>query len=179
MRIFVAVCLIFLILSLNNFAYAETTSSVSPSLVQKIEYELAYPGILPDNPLYIFKAARDKMVGFLINDPSKKAEFDLLTSDKRFYAAVFLVDKDKDALAISTLSKGNNYFEDAITKSNEAKTKGIDTKQLTQRLLLSSLKHQEVVKLLDKKIEKEYKQALEDEGRRVERYIKTVSSMQK
>src|SRR5436190_18380171 len=80
----------------------------------EVEYELSYPGVLPDNPLYLIKAARDRMVSFLITDPIKKIEFNLLTSDKRIYASKLLSDKGKFDLAISTLSKSNNYLEISV-----------------------------------------------------------------
>ena len=49
-------------------------------------YLLPYPGMLPDNPLYMLKAMRDRVINFLIADSQKKAEFYLLQSDKRLNA---------------------------------------------------------------------------------------------
>ena len=80
----------------------EATQSSQPEID---EYPLPYPGILPDNPLHFLKALRDRIILMLMSDPVKEAEFNLLTSDKRIYAAQLLADKGKGQLSISTLSK--------------------------------------------------------------------------
>src|SRR3989344_991141 len=85
-------------------------------LVQKVEYYLPYPGILPDSPLYKVKALRDRISLWLITDPGKKAEKELLLADKRIGAAVALVDGGKDELAVSTATKGEKYLEQAVNR---------------------------------------------------------------
>lgn len=132
----------------------QTTISISAEtmptqIIQEkpIEYTLSYPGMLPDSPLYILKVVRDKIISLLISDPLKKAEFDLLQADKRLQAGVYLVDKDKSktSLAISTISKGQNYFEEAISKAQEAKNQGKDANGMLERLITAAKKHQEVL----------------------------------
>lgn len=180
MRVFVTLLFFLLLIFIKTSVFAQDTPSSSAFFTAtetaKVDYELSYPGILPDNPLYIFKAVRDKVVSFLITDPLKKAEFDLVTSDKRFYAALFLTDKDKDTLAISTISKGNNYFEDAISKIFEAKKQKIEVSQYLVKLNLAALKHKEVLSDIKKKIDPKYILSFEIEEKRVTEYIKTVSS---
>ena len=100
------VSLIFFIVLVSLFvvkpSHAQMSSaSATPTVIQGITYELAYPGLLPDHPLYFFKVIRDKVVSLLINDPSKRAEFNLLTSDKRFNSG-------RQEKIIDTLSKSNN-----------------------------------------------------------------------
>ena len=92
-------------------SYAQTpVASPSPSPI--IDYPLPYPGILPDNPLYLMKALRDRVVSIVISDPLKKAQFDLLMADVRLNAAQYLFAKgeEKYSLAETTISKGENYF---------------------------------------------------------------------
>src|SRR5690348_4919601 len=87
--------------------FASTLSS-SDSASADINYTLPYAGLLPDNPLYIFKAIPDKIVSILISDPKNKAEFDLLQADKRLSAA-FALSKEHPAngqLVVTTISKG-------------------------------------------------------------------------
>jgi hypothetical protein len=140
----------------SSFAQEDLTTKVStmsadPGMAKSVEYELPYPGMLPDNPLYFLKMIRDRIVGFLISDPLKKAEFDLLQADKRLNAGVYLLDKNKDVngrLAQSTISKGEDYFEQAIEKAKEAKTQGLDTKDILRRLSASSDKHQDILQSL-------------------------------
>jgi len=130
----------------------EATDSPELSKVSKsVEYQLPYPGLLPDNPLYFSKVLRDAIVDFLISDPLKKADFYLLQADKRLNAGVYLVKKDKNKarLAESTISKGENYFEKSIAKTREAKKQGTDIKDISSRLWTSSRKHQEVLKELN------------------------------
>lgn len=161
------VVLILISLSLNlNKSFAqeelsikEATLSADSKMVKSVEYELPYPGILPDNPLYFLKAARDRIVGFLISDPLKKAEFNLLQGDKRLNSAVFLFKKGKEkySLALSTASKGENYFEEAIEKAREAKKQGMDTNDILRRLSDSAYKHQEVIKSFEKTAGQDFK----------------------
>ena len=115
-KIFLALSFILIFFSLNlnkSFAQGEmvlkeaTGSSETVSKNKDIEYTLPYPGILPDSPLYFLKTARDKIVSFLISDPLKKAEFNLLAADKRLNSGIFLFNKGKEKykLALSTISK--------------------------------------------------------------------------
>src|SRR3990172_3611913 len=124
----------------------DTTST--PSSVKTIDYTLPYPGLLPDNPLYVLKAIRDRIVEILISDPIKKANFYLLTADKRLNEGVSLFNKGekKYALAETTISKGENYFEKGISEIEKAKKQGIVTLDVSQRFQLASLKHMEIIK---------------------------------
>lgn len=60
---------------------------------EKVVYNLPYPGILPDNPLYFIKAIRDQFLILGTRDNIKKAQLYLLYSDKRFAMAISLVKK--------------------------------------------------------------------------------------
>ncbi len=128
---------------------AEQTASQAGSL----DYQLPYPGLLPDNPLYSLKTFRDKIISFLISDPAKKAEFNLLQADKRLNAGFYLFNKQqgKEQLVVSTISKGVNYLEQAIKDEKEASKKGIDLGDLPRRIELSVMKHQQIVKSLREK----------------------------
>lgn len=128
--------------------------SVSPVMMmehKEIDYELPYPGILPDSLFYSLKTLRDRMVSFFIADSLKRAEFDLLQADKRLNAGVYLAKKKaKDALISSVISKGVNYFEEAVAKVKEAKAQGEDINSFVGKLVLASQKHQEVLKKMEK-----------------------------
>lgn len=91
-------------------------NATSAAALRAPTYDLPYPGILPDNPLYILKAFRDRVVSILISDPLKKAEFDLLNSDKRMSGGLTMLNQGKDALGVTTISKSNNYFEEALAQ---------------------------------------------------------------
>ncbi len=144
------------------------------TLVEAIDYTLPYPGMLPDSPFYVLKVIRDKIISLLISDPLKKAEFDLLQADKRLQAGVFLTDKDKSktSLVISTISKGQNYFEEAIYKIQEAKKQGKDTSSILDKLITASRKHKEVLQGLEKNAGKEVRESIMVMGKRMEEFEK-------
>lgn len=116
---------------------------------KEADYTLPYPGILPDNPLYVLKALRDRFIAFLISDPQKKAEFAALQADKHLASAMYLMDKgteEKITLAEQTVSKGTNYFEQAIQKTSEAKNQAMETTGMEHRLTDAVRKHLQVVR---------------------------------
>jgi len=144
----------------EELSIKEATVSADSKTTKSVEYTLPYPGILPDNPLYFLKMIRDRIVDFLISDPLKKAEFDLLQADKRLNTGIYLNNKNKDKnanLAQSTISKGENYFEDAIKRVREAKEQGMDTKDILRRLSESSKKRREILQSLANKAPRDLK----------------------
>ncbi|MBI4084611.1 MAG: hypothetical protein HY431_01770 [Candidatus Levybacteria bacterium] len=162
-KLFLTACLLYgltILLSPAVIANEETpsqktteVSTESAMQKQEVEYTLPYPGILPDNPFYFLKMLRDRFVGFLISDPLKKAEFNLLQADKRLASAIYLMQRpDKASLAEQTISKGENYFEEAVNKVREAKGEGMDTKDIERRLVSASRKHLQVLSNLEKKL---------------------------
>lgn len=148
--------LIFLACLNTSFAqdYELEVSSVS---AEKVNYELPYPGLLPDSPIYFLRVIRDKMVGFLISDPLKKSEFDLLQADKRLNAGIYLFRKGKITMSISTISKAENYFGESLEKAKKARQEGMDIKQMSRKLIDSSKKHQEELTFLEGKAPQNFK----------------------
>lgn len=130
-----------------------TVSAATPTPVKQTDYQLPYPGLLPDSPLYQLKTLRDRLISFLVSDPLKQAEFNLLQADKRLAAGWYLVDKNrsKALLAESTIQKGENYFEDAIAKVKEAKKMGVDTSLMVNNLQRSAQRHKKVIQNLKNK----------------------------
>lgn len=178
-----ALCLIFSLFP--AFASAQTLKSDLPQasdsskMNQKIDYELSYPGILPDHPLYFLKAIRDKTVSFFISNPLKKADFEVLMADKRVLASFLLVQKNKNSLAKDTFSKAENYFEDAITRTKDAKSQGMYTQEIVQKLKLSNSKHQEVFSEIEKTIGKKEIKKWQKERERLKEMEKKVKSLEK
>lgn len=142
-----------------------------------VDYQLAYHGLLPDNPLYFLKVIRDRLIDFLIADPLKKAEFYLLQADKHATSGVALFVKGKQELAESTISKGENYFEAGIIKLSEAKKQGTDIKYLSGRYAVALQKHKELVTGLIKQSGKEVKKKLEHALIRLKNFEKQVTSL--
>jgi hypothetical protein len=120
---------------------------------EKIDYQLPYPGLLPDNPFYPLKVLRDRIISLFISDPLKKAEFYLLDANKRLNGAFYLFNKDKTKIELvqSTISKAENYFEQAILKTQEAKKQGIDTSDIQEEMSESLIKYQEILETISSK----------------------------
>lgn len=125
------------------------TATPSPT-VQHVDYPLPYPGLLPDNPLYVFKAIRDKIIEFLISDPAKKAEFYLLSSDKRVNTGYYLILKGENDMGVLYISKSNSYLSMANTQAFLAGERGKGT---LQNIKKSILKHEEVINLVKPKVD--------------------------
>jgi len=137
-------------------------SSAVAAPVPAIDYQLPYPGILPDNSIYPLKVIRDKIAGFFIKNPLKKAEFNLLKADVRMSAAISLTEQKKSvSLAMTTISNAQDYFSEAMKKTGEAKAQGIDIRDFVKRLVTANQKHQEIVGEIEKKIDKKDKKKFE------------------
>lgn len=120
---------------------------------ERVVYNLPYPGLLPDHPLYFLKAIRDRFLDVTTRDYLKKAELYLLLSDKRVAMALALADDGKDNLAISTLSKAEKYFLKIPPLLQTSKKQGVTaTAELVERLKLSNSKHRMVASELLKKL---------------------------
>jgi len=154
--------------SFSSKAHAITENlSATSSSTPEVNYELPYPGLLPDSPLYFLRAIRDRIVGLLISDPLKKAEFDLLQADKRLNAGIYLFNKGKISLAFSTVSKAENYFSQALDKVEEAKKQGENINDLEGKLKNAVKKHEREITILSEKSGADFKAGFERELKRV------------
>lgn len=135
----------------------EQTASPSSTPVY-IQYDLAYPGILPDHPLIKLKVLRDKLIPLFIQDTSKKIEFYLHQADKGILAAAMLVDKGKIDLAGQTALKAEHNMT-VITPY----LPWVDLKKdpsLLPKLKTASGKHQEVLLSLIPRVPKKIQDVL-------------------
>ena len=118
---------------------------------EKVAYNLPYPGLLPDSPLYLAKIVRDRITDFLTRDNLKKAELYLLYSDKRAAMSLLLAHKGKNQLAIDTFVKGEKYFLKIPNLLKSAKKQGGQApSNFIETLKLSNAKHKELIEELIK-----------------------------
>lgn len=143
-KIFFFFLLLFFVLLLPQTASAQMVENASESA--SINYDLAFPGILPDSPFYKIKVLRDKITEILITDPMKKIEFYLLQADKGISATAMLVDKHKVKLAQETALKAENNYTKITYEIKKLQTKPDD--KFLNKLETASLKHQEVLSSL-------------------------------
>lgn len=135
---------IFLLLQLTI-----STSSVRSQEVtltaEKIEYNLPYPGILPDHPFFFLKEIRDTFLEFTTRDMLKKAELYLLLSDKRIAMSTILARSGKDKQALNAVIQSEEYFSKIPSLVENSKKQGVSASaDFIQQLKLSNDKHREV-----------------------------------
>jgi hypothetical protein len=185
--------LIFFLLLINVFfpasGYAQEAKTLMPvengvgsvsaqqaGEVSADDYQLPYPGLLPSSPFYFLKVFRDNVIGFLITEPLKKAEFNLLQADKRLQSGVLLIEKEKKyELAETTISKGQNYFEEAIVKIDDADRQKKQTAEMKDRIRKAGRKHTATLKELRKNAPKEQQEAYAGLVKRMERLENKLS----
>lgn len=138
----------------GSISYAKETPSTA-----SIKYDLAYPGILPDNFLYKLKLLRDKLTNLLITDPKKRAEFYLLQADKGILATAMLIDKKNITLAEQTALKAEHNM--TLLNNEFSRMPKKPDNELFAKLRTASLKHQEVLNSLVKRVSKDKKKILE------------------
>lgn len=165
-------------LAFPSISYADEVSTGPEQVSATIDDSLPYPGLLPGHPFYLLKTSRDIISGFLISDPLKKAEFDLLQANKRVEASYLLLEKDTANIDISvtTFSKALNYFEDATIKADEAKSQGIENcdflKQLSSTIKIYQLKLHAIEQISGKEYKKYAK-----EKKRIDDFDKKVKEL--
>ena len=177
MKKLIIIFLLLLTFSGSTFAKEENPSPSPTPTPTPVQYVLPYPGLLPGSPLYPIKAARDKIIEFLITDALKKADFYILQADKRLNAGILLSQLGKFDLAEETISKGENYLEMAIGRTKAAKEQNESVDERIVRLHLSALKHQEVIKMLIKEAGGEAKKGLDNDLKRAEKIDKEVDTL--
>lgn len=125
-----------------------------------ISYDLPYPGILPDSPLYPVKELRDTVVGWLILSNVNKSFYNLLMADKRLAAGQVLVNTGKTVLGTGSVIRAEEYFSKAVDSAQRAKENKLEVTELLIKLSVSAVKHQEVVGDLMVKVPEQEKAAL-------------------
>ena len=142
----------FALLSYKTLAFAEENSMNVGMATDSamVKYDLAYPGILPDNPFYKLKVLRDKIMMVLVSDPYKRSEIFLLQTDKGILASAILVDENKIDLAGKTALKAENNMTLLANELYRFQQK--PDASFFDKLKTASMKHQEVLNSLIKRI---------------------------
>lgn len=123
-----------------------TTEEVTPTPAPTLDYTLAYPGMLPDSPLYFLKRFRDWVMNALITDPVRKIDFYVLESDKDINAATFLVAKSEGNLAAQITSESTMYMSKAVQSADALNSEGRELPSYAvENLQKSLMKHEEVL----------------------------------
>jgi hypothetical protein len=149
-RYFLLIAFVIIVPFVTYFVLGASESLVKAPQ-EKVAYNLPYPGLLPDSPLYLAKIIRDRITDFLTRDNLKRAELYLLYSDKRAAMSLSLAHKGKSQLAIDTFIKGEKYFLKISHLLKLTKKQGGQTPSgFVQTLKLSNAKHKELIEELMK-----------------------------
>lgn len=144
-KVVVTLCAIFFIFLIPFLTYVMEYAPVI-AVRETVLYNLPYPGILPDHPLYIVKAIRDQLMIFGTRGNVKKAQLYLLLSDKRIGMAITLSKKGKEKQAIEVAGKAEKYFFNIPQLLIDAKKQGSgSSSEFIQTLKLSNAKHKEIL----------------------------------
>ncbi|MBP9691625.1 hypothetical protein KBD81_06115 [Candidatus Woesebacteria bacterium] len=125
----------------------DITQSQSIDLVEeRVIYQLPYPGLLPDSPIYFIKQIRDSILIFTTRDTGKKARLFLQISDKHMASALALAEKGRDTLAQEQLMKAEDQSLKIPPLLREIKEQGGSyPDDLVMDLYESNKKHREVI----------------------------------
>jgi hypothetical protein len=136
------------ILCIGSVFAASPTDLIKNS---SVVYELPYPGTTPESPLYIFKQIRDELIEFFTRDYIKKAEFLLVSSDKRAHIALILASNGKTRQSVDTMADAEERALRIPPILEESKKQGTAaSEQFIYTLKLSNTKHKEVIQELAK-----------------------------
>lgn len=120
-------------------------TSATPA-AEPVQYDLPYPGMLPDNPLYVLKQVRDWILDKLIVDPVRKTEFYILQGDKRLAMGIMLFADGKNVLAEQVISKGEKHMNNAVQTLLVLKGQGKDVPAyITDHVTKALAKHAELL----------------------------------
>lgn len=160
--IIILVCVPFYFSGIQSSVAAQTKIGNN----RTVDYPLAWPGMLPDNKLYKVKVLRNKIIEKMLINPVKKVEFDLLMADKTIYASKILVEKGNVVLAKETVLKGENYYSMLVQDYNKAlgEKKKIP-EVLDKKITLAAVKHQQVFRELERKVEAKDKEIFQIVGK--------------
>ncbi|OGG21381.1 hypothetical protein A3D03_05675 [Candidatus Gottesmanbacteria bacterium RIFCSPHIGHO2_02_FULL_40_13] len=138
---------LFLVLFLGLMFYkvsevnAQVTPTITPLPQELVEYNLPYPGLLPDNSLYFIKSFRDQLLLWTTRSEVKKANLYLLLADKNLVMGKTLWEKGNEDLSIRTFEKGERYLLTGVITLQTIKNREDLPPGLRDKFELSGKKH--------------------------------------
>jgi hypothetical protein len=136
-------------LALSHQAYAQEKSAPIDMEISKIEYDLPYPGMLPDHPLYVLKSTRDTLMVFFTRDHMKKAELLLLLSDKYTSMGIALAEEGQWGASAEALQQSEDTFAEMLDTVKTSQSQGVSpSEEFIQKITLSNDKHKEIIQQL-------------------------------
>jgi hypothetical protein len=154
---------------------AADDSEVNPT---PVSYDMAYPGLLPDHPLYFLKVARDNVMGFFKGKPEEKAAFALHQAEKHIGAShILITQKNNPELAYTSLQESQNFLAEAIAQTQTAKEEGWDTKELCDKVKHAGKKYTVVLKEVEKYYSPSDSKQFAEEKKKADKLLHIAATM--
>lgn len=141
-----------------------------------MDYQLPYPGLLPDNPLYLIKSLRNSVLLLVTTDDLEKAKIMLNLSDKRMAMAKPLADKGKLSMSVESVIEAEELFERMLPVVAKIEDQNKRSEFLIE-IKKANLKHREEIETLMKEIpqgEIEELQKLIEKNIEIEKQISAI-----
>lgn len=142
---------ILLFLLLTTSVSAQTPINPTP-----VDYQLPFPGILPDHPLYTLKKIRDWLLFTFNRNPVKKIELNLLFADKKIAMAQNLFEKKQFVLSIDIILESQTDLLKSAQELPSLSKNNLLPVGLPDKLELSAKKHREIINEIIFQIPNEY-----------------------
>lgn len=134
-----------IITAASHLTYAQLQQG-SDMKTATVEYQMPYPGLLPDSPIYGFKKLRDFVWLMGTGDYGKKAEVLLLLSDKQMKGAELMMDKGKAGASVEMARRSEELFRQILENNKKGQQQGRKPQsEFIQQLKLSNQKHAEII----------------------------------
>lgn len=133
-----------------------TAGAQSPVNPTPVDYQLPFPGILPDHPLYTLKKIRDWLLFAFNRNPVKKIELNLLFADKKIGMAQNLVEKKQFVLSIDIILESQTDLLKSAQELPSLFKNNLLPVGLPDKLELSAKKHREIINEIIFQIPNEY-----------------------
>lgn len=154
---------IFLVPPIKASADQGDSSQKDTAAQEQVDYDLPFSGMLPDNPFYIIKKARDHVHIFFTRDHIKKSELLLNVSDKKTSMSQQLADKGKWDLVVETLQDSQDDSAQMLFSMETGKKIGTSpSPELVVIAQTSNEKREEVMEGLLQEAPEKYQSPIEE-----------------
>ncbi|MFW5704158.1 MAG: DUF5667 domain-containing protein [Patescibacteria group bacterium] len=129
---------------------------------ESVEYQLPYPGILVDNPLYFVKSIRNRLLIMFASSSLDKAQEYLNQSNKKLAMAEPLREKGKIKRTVGVVEDANDLFQKAVEQYKMIEDRPEEKPALLEELKIANRKHRQVIEDLLKNIPQGELESIED-----------------
>ena len=123
--------------------------------------DLPQPGMLPDSPFYFMKSFFEGIGTFFAFNDLAKAERFLNLAETRLAEAKALAEKGKSQLAERSVERYQEQINRALSRAEQARTKGLDIDEVMAKVSEATLRHQAVLADVYQKVPEQAQPAIQ------------------